>query len=240
MLEKGGVVLNLTRDDIPALTQLADGGDNRSSFLALSRLVHLAPEETWSRVRPLFFGDGAESNKASNIIGPRHCPEALEDDLIDLLKQYDKLPRHSTDRLLELLRKSKVFSPEAVALYRHLADSGEMTIRSEAYRCLFAQASDESLALVARKALDGDEPAMWTVASSPDRRFAETFDTLVDRAIEHKQNWLGGHVHCWPGAARIEEYVNLTNSPYKEILMKKRRVLAETPPESMFETGDRP
>ncbi|MCD4824939.1 MAG: hypothetical protein K8S55_10040, partial [Phycisphaerae bacterium] len=114
-------------------------------------------------------------------------PAWVEQEIIGMLKQPKGLSTNARRQLLGLLRKGNCISPEAVALYRVLADDSEMFIRSEAYCCLYREASNDSMALLARKALEGDDPAMWTVGGNPDKRLAETFGKLVKRATRKRE-----------------------------------------------------
>ena len=177
------IVLSLGERDIPELKRLVSEGNDRQSSLALTWLFRREPKTAWVHIRPMFHKDKPAPLRACNIIGKK-CPAWVEQEIVGMLKQPEGLSRDARERLLRILRERNCISSEAVALYRVLSDDSEMGIRSGAYECLHREASDESMALLARKALEGDLPAKWVIGRGRDKRLAETFAKLVEEATE--------------------------------------------------------
>jgi len=216
--------------DLPELKRLAGQGNERQSNFAIATLVRLEPKTAWVHVRPMFYKDDKAALRAYNLIGEKYS-DWIEQELVEILEHSDGLSRYACKELLCLLHRGNRISPEAVAVYRMFADSGDQFLRLRAYECLYREASDESMALLARKALAGDEPAKWAVGGNPDKRLAETFGKLVEQAIANRETWLGGYVHCWPTAPGVTEYVAAVGSNYATQLTKARQIAAETVPD---------
>ncbi len=224
----GGTVVD--ERDIPELKRLVSKGSPPQSYMALMSLFRHAPRAAWPHIKPLFNKKGQSSLQALNILGEDY-PGWIEQELVKMLAKPEGLAPGAKRRILDILRSGNSISPEAVAIYRLLAEDGDMSIRHEAYECLCNEASDESMAIVARKALAGDDAARWVVGRTRDKRLARTFQKLVKEATEKKDTWVGGYVHCWPTVPGVVEYVDKVGSHYSELMMKARKTAAETIPD---------
>ena len=217
--------------DLPAYRRLAKSGNEMERVRALTYLIRHEPQTAWPEVRPLLCQDErGPGMQAVNIIGS-NFPDWVEQEIIRTLESPEGLSCHGKAKLLAMLRKKNCIKPRAVALYRRYADDADFYIRSEAYRCLWSEASDESMSLLASKALEGDSPAQWAIGGGPDKRLAATFSRLVAEATEKKETWVGGYVHSWPTASGVAQYVAKVGSNYAEQWEVARRTILETKPD---------
>jgi len=217
--------------DMPAWRRLAKEGNKTERYYALMQLMRHEPKTAWPEVRPLLCQDeiGPET-VAGNIIGD-DFPDWLEQEIIRTLENPEGLSAYGKAELLERLCEKNCIKPEAVALYRRYANDSDYNVRHQAYECLWSEASDASMALLARKALGGDDQARWVIGGNPDKRLTETFAKFVAEAMKNKETWVGGYVHCWPAAPGVVEYVNAVGSHYASQLEAERQRLSETPPD---------
>jgi len=220
----------LDERDVSALKRIEpEGGDAQFSFV-LAGLFHLKPEEAWPLIRPLFYEkDIAPLMRAYNSIG-KNCPQWVTTEMLKMLDE-PQVPVEGKAKLLQLLRENNCIRDEAVAAYRRFVDAPDYEVRFQAYKCLWNEASDDSMSLLARKALDGDEWARFCIGGNPDKRLAKTFAELVAEATARKETWVGGYVHCWPTAPGVVEYVKVVGSHYAEAMEAERRRQSETPPD---------
>jgi HEAT repeat protein len=172
-------------------------------------------------------------NRASLVLQFRKDPE-LQEEIIRWLDPSIKMPQRSRSNLFDRMRDHEFVSPKAVAMYRMygLSDKPE---RSNAYACLFMEASDESIAIIAKRAIAGDMMACWFIGRSPDSRFIPTMRILAKRAIEKREDWLGGYIHCWPLLAEVQQYakeVGSSNATYQKEMKKRISAAQQTPPEA--------